>query len=87
MKSHHILILYITVALFATTQLHFGATPKQKRIVRIGYYELNNFQEYDSKTNQYRGYSYDYLLAIAQYANWQYEFVSVTLDDALKMLQ
>lgn len=87
MKSHHILILYITVALFATTQLLFGATPKQKRIVRIGYYELNNFQEYDSKTNQYRGYSYDYLLAIAQYANWQYEFVSVTLDDALKMLQ
>ena len=59
----------------------------QKRTVRVGYYTLANFQEYDSDTKEYRGYSYDYLQAIAQYAGWQYEFVPVTYENGLKMLE
>jgi signal transduction histidine kinase/BarA-like signal transduction histidine kinase len=59
----------------------------EKRTVRVGYYPLANFQEYNSSTQEYRGYSYDYLQAIAQYAGWQYEFVPVTYEEGLKMLE
>src|SRR5574344_2805603 len=73
--------------LFLISALLYAADAKTKRVVRVGYYTLDNFQEYDKKTNSYRGYSYDYMLAIAQYANWEYEFIPVTFEDALKMLQ
>lgn len=59
----------------------------EKRTVRVGYYTLTNFQEYNSSSQEYRGYSYDYLQAIAQYAGWQYQFVPVTYEEGLKMLE
>ncbi|HUM83097.1 MAG TPA: transporter substrate-binding domain-containing protein [Lachnospiraceae bacterium] len=58
-----------------------------KRTVRIGYYTMANFQEYNSSDQEYRGYSYDYLQAIAQYAGWQYQFVPVTYEKGLEMLE
>ena len=57
------------------------------RTVRVGYYDVTNFQEYDPETGLYRGYSYDYMLAVAQYAGWKYEFVPVTYDKGLRMLE
>ena len=63
-----------------------SAAQNQKRLVRVGYYPMSNFQEYDSATGQYRGYSYDYMLALAQYAGWKYEFVPVSYAEGLRML-
>lgn len=57
------------------------------RKIRVGYYTLSNFQEYDGDTGQYSGYSYDYLMAVAQYAGWEYEFVPVTYDQGISMLE
>jgi len=57
------------------------------RKVRVGYYPLSNFQEYDSDSDSYRGYSYDYMLALAQYAGWEYEFVPCTYEEGLQMLE
>ena len=86
---HHKLMSLImaSIMLAAITVPLSAATTSKKRTVRVGYYDLSNFQEYDEETKQYRGYSYDYMLAIAQYANWEYEFVRVPYDTALKMLK
>lgn len=73
--------------LFLISALLYAADAKTKRVVRVGYYTLDNFQEYDKKTNSYRGYSYDYMLAIAQYANWEYEFIPVTFEDGLQKVE
>jgi len=57
------------------------------RKVKVGFFTINNFQEYDQGTDVYRGYSYDYMMALAQYANWEFEFVPVTYDEGIKKLQ
>lgn len=58
------------------------------RKVRVGYYPLVNYQEYDAAAGEYRGYSYDYMIALAQYADWEYEFVPVdSYDDGLALLE
>lgn len=44
-------------------------------VVRVGYYQLNGFQEYDENTGEYSGYSYEFLMALQQYENLVYEFV------------
>lgn len=58
-----------------------------KRTVRVGFFTLSDFQEYDASTDTYRGYSYDYMMALAQYAGWQYDFVPVTYEEGLEMLK
>lgn len=66
--------------------LSFSAFASDQKI-RVGYYPVDNFQEYSESTGSYRGYSYDYMLAIAQYAGWSYEFVPVSADAGLDMLK
>ena len=56
------------------------------RTVRVGYYPVVYFQEYDQDKQQYRGYSYEYLLALAAYADWKLEFVPLSFQDAMTQL-
>jgi len=92
--SIRILIFILTAAslllLFPASSLNASASDSSEsslRKVRVGYYPLSNFQEYDSTTGSYRGYSYDYMLALAQYAGWEYEFVPCTYEEGLQMLE
>ena len=71
----------------ALTASAFASDGASLRTVRVGYYPMSNFQEYDAGTGEYRGYSYDYMLAVAQYADWEYEFVPVSYDEGLQMLE
>lgn len=57
-----------------------------KRLVRVGYYPMANFQEYNVTEKTYRGYSYEYMMALAQYADWEYQFVPVAYEDGLRRL-
>ncbi len=60
----------------------------QKKLVKVAYYPGKGFQEYDSVTGLYSGYGYEYLLALKQYANWDYSFIRTEgEDDALKLLE
>ena len=45
------------------------------RTVRVGYYQVKNFQEGDGKNSLRSGYSYEYLQKIAAYTGWKYEYV------------
>ncbi|MEA5051514.1 MAG: transporter substrate-binding domain-containing protein [Oscillospiraceae bacterium] len=78
-----LLLLFLAAGILAPAARAANAPRK----VRVGYYTMSNFQEYDEQTQTYRGYSYDYMLALAQYANWTYEFVPVSYSDGLQMLK
>lgn len=57
----------------------------QPDTVRIGYYIMPDYQEYDN--DNYSGYAYDYMQEIAQYANWEYSFVRSDFTTCLKLLR
>lgn len=59
---------------------------KEKRVVRVGYYLYEGYQEVDSN-NVYSGYGYDYLKEISQFAGWDYEFVIASFSECIKMLE
>jgi signal transduction histidine kinase len=80
-------MIAVFCAFFLLFCLPVHAEGTEKRKVRVGYFTLANFQEYDASDRSYRGYGYDYLMAIAQYAGWHCELVPVTYEDGLKMLQ
>ncbi len=59
----------------------------QRKVVRVGYYESSGFQEYDEDTGIYSGYSYEFLMAMQQYTDWEYEFVPCGFSEGLSMLE
>ncbi len=67
MKWPFLSVLILTVLSFPLSA--------QKRQVRVAYYPERGFQEYEEQTESYSGYSYEYLLAIKQYADWNYNFI------------
>ena len=58
----------------------------QTKMVRVGWYEVPGLQE-GTDTQALGGYNYEYLAKIAQYANWNYEFVFCTWPEAEEMLK
>ena len=71
----------ITILLFLLIMETAGfAAPK----VRVGWYLVPGLNNYDSSTNQYSGYNYDYLKAVAQYTGWEYEFVMEPFSECLE---
>lgn len=51
----------------------------EKKTIRIGYPIQEGLTEIDENGN-YSGYTYEYLEEIAQYTNWEYEFVLIDKD-------
>lgn len=60
---------------------------EENRTVRVGYPIQRGLTQKDENGVR-SGYSYDYLMEIAKYTNWQYEFVEVdgTVDEQLSAL-
>ena len=77
-------IQYITANEVAETNTD---TAGSRRVIRVGYYIAPGFQDYDEETKEYSGTSYEFLMAIKQYTNWDYEFVPVQFSKAVVMLQ
>ena len=92
-QIHRILsLLMISVLLCCFFPVHAlageTAANGSKHIVRVGYFPTDGFQEYDEETGVYSGYSYEFLMAIAAYTDWQYEFVHCdTFTEAMTMLE
>jgi len=89
---HRILIIILMLMISSGAAFPADAAMGQdtgstdRRRVRVGYFLLPDYQEYDNTTGEYRGYGYDYLNAIAQYADWDYEYVQVSYSEGLNML-
>lgn len=56
-----------------------------KKVIRVGFYTLDNYQECDENGN-YSGYYVDYLREISQYTGWEYEFIHMNYSACLKSL-
>ncbi|MGN0711866.1 MAG: diguanylate cyclase [Anaerovoracaceae bacterium] len=59
---------------------------KEKKIVRVGYYICQGYQEFD-ENGVYSGYGYDYLKEISQFANWEYQFVMGSFSKCMELLE
>lgn len=69
------------IILFALLIILFSMPVKasEKRVIRVGYPLMDGLSMKDKDGNYY-GYDYDYLMQIAQYTGWEYEFVEVDGD-------
>ena len=80
------LILFCAIPMSAFASENNGNN--QTKTIRVGYFLVDGFQEYDQTTQVYSGYSYEFLMAIAAYTDWNYEFVPcATFAEALEMLK
>ncbi|MDO5517038.1 MAG: response regulator [Clostridium sp.] len=82
-----LICLFITVSSLLQSQGVCADEKETPRVIRVGYYTYDGFQEYDEEAGRYSGYSYDYIMAISQYTGWVYEFVPVTFREGLDKLQ
>lgn len=67
-------IMYILM-----TDVNIILAEDNKDVIRVAFPIQRGFTQVDENGN-YSGYTYDYLMEVAQYTNWQYEFVRVEGD-------
>ena len=70
-----ILIVPLTFFVFVILNCNVYAEEKNEKVVKIGYYENENFQEGASEGSVKSGYAYEYYQKIATYNGWKYEYV------------
>ena len=54
-------------------------------VIRVGYPPVKGFTEI--KDGVYSGYAYEYLMEIAKYTGWEYEFIEMSVNDMLLKLR
>lgn len=64
----------------------FSQTKSTKRIVRVGWYDTAIPAE-EILNGDGRGYYFEYLQALSQYTNWEYEYVLCSWTECLEKLQ
>ncbi len=74
MKKKISIIFLALFILFLFCDINFSEDDdNNKRVVRVGWFESEGIHKKDSEGN-YFGYDYEFLTAIAQHANWEYEY-------------
>ena len=63
-----------------------ASRPAQGRIVRVGYYGNEVFQEGAQEGAVKSGYAYEYYQKLSEYAGWQFEYVYGDFGDLYEML-
>lgn len=80
-KLFLVFVILLTYFIFPTE--HIRAS--ENNVVRVGYPIVEGFTEV--KDDIYSGYAYDYLMEIAKYTGWEYEFVEMSLSDSMEELR
>ncbi len=76
-----ILAFFLLVFLCGAIKNSVFAVETTDKIVKVGYYENENFQEGASEGAVKSGYSYEYLQKIATYNGWRYEYIYGSWED------
>lgn len=76
-----LLLIIVITSIFTSYIFSFSinAIGNNNRTIRVAYPVQKGLTEIDEQGN-YSGYTYEYLLEIAQYTGWNYEFVQVPGD-------
>ena len=68
------IVLSVVAALMLTIMpMHKMQVRAEEKIIRVGYDANSNFIQYDG--HEYYGYGVEYLEKIAEYTEWEYEYV------------
>ncbi|ORT98980.1 Sensory box histidine kinase/response regulator [Anaerovibrio sp. JC8] len=76
--------IYILVLAFPLTV--YAAGEVRTKVVRVGWFDSYGFQEVDEDGVR-SGYCYEYLHRVANYTNWEYEYVNGQWAELLEMLK
>lgn len=74
-KRKYIVLAFLVTFLFIVFKCNAFADETDEKVVKVGYYENENFQEGASKGAVKSGYAYEYFQKIATYNGWRYEYV------------
>ena len=74
-KGKYIVLTFLLVFLCGALKSNVFAGETDEKIVKVGYYENENFQEGASEGAAKSGYAYEYYQKIATYNGWRYEYV------------
>ena len=87
-KSRSIILMLILILSFSFSNepLKVNANEGASKIVRVGYYENEVFEEGASEGAIKKGYAYEYYRKISEYTGWEYEYVYVDFVTAYQML-
>ncbi|MBC8559023.1 substrate-binding periplasmic protein [Fumia xinanensis] len=79
-------ILFVSFFSFPVSAID-NKSSESRQLIRVGYPIQNGLTEID-EDGHYSGYTYEYLMEVAQYAGWDYEFVTVdgTINEQLSTL-
>ncbi len=80
-----LLIMGLGVFLFQDP-VFVSAETNQGKVVRVGYYENEIFQEGASEDAVKNGYAYEYYRKLSEYTGWRYEYVYGSYNELYKML-
>lgn len=79
-------VLLFTIMVFLVSGIFPIPVSAEKKIIRVGYMDFQNFI-YEEPDGTYSGYGVEYLEKIANYTDWEYEYVFDTWENQLKNLE
>ena len=74
-KGKYIVFTILTIVLLTIFKCNVYAIESEEKIVKVGYYENENFQEGASEGAVKSGYAYEYYQKLSTYNGWRYEYV------------
>ena len=80
-KGKYIVFAILIICLSTAFKCDIFAEEINDKVVKVGYYENENFQEGASEDAVKSGYSYEYLQKIATYNGWKYEYIYGSWSD------
>lgn len=63
------------------------ASDKNHGMIKVGYFNSNNFSEGTNNAEHKSGYAYEYLQKMASFTGWEYEYVYGEWSELLSMLE
>ncbi|SCW65614.1 Signal transduction histidine kinase [Ruminococcaceae bacterium YRB3002] len=80
------LILTLTLIMLTLPSVTANADSASGKLVRVGYYENEVFQEGASEGSVKKGYAYEYYQKLSEYTGWRYEYVYGDFSDLYQKL-
>lgn len=74
-RGKYIVLAFLIISIFIVFKCNVYAEETSEQVVKVGYYENENFQEGASEGAVKSGYAYEYFQKIATYNGWKYEYV------------
>lgn len=83
-KRYLLFLICLFIGMFSLYSITVKAD--DKKVVRVGYYENEIFQEGASDGAVKSGYAYEYYRKLSEYTGWEYEYVYGTYNELYKQL-